>query len=123
MVKTDSITESGLKKQIARLKAYHGFEDLRGELLRVLWQQAHSDEHSERIVTEIIDTRRPSESGFISCPLPSELIDYARNVPPEKPPAVRDADPRCAVCRGTGWRIIQRDGLSGAEMCGCRRTG
>jgi len=28
----------------------------------------------------------------------------------------------CAVCGGTGWKIIERAGLSGAERCGCAAT-
>lgn len=27
--------------------------------------------------------------------------------------------PVCALCNGTGWRILDRDGLSGAERCDC----
>jgi DNA replication protein DnaC len=29
------------------------------------------------------------------------------------------AETNCAVCDGTGWKIIERAGLSGAERCGC----
>jgi DNA replication protein DnaC len=35
-------------------------------------------------------------------------------------------DPNCAICGGTGWKIIERGGLSGAAACGCEslnRTG
>lgn len=29
------------------------------------------------------------------------------------------ADPKCPVCGGTGWKIVERDGMSGAARCGC----
>lgn len=32
------------------------------------------------------------------------------------------ADPNCPICNGTGLKIIERGGLSGAETCGCRRS-
>ena len=33
------------------------------------------------------------------------------------------ADPNCVKCGGTGWRIVERAGLSGAERCDCVSTG
>ncbi len=32
---------------------------------------------------------------------------------------VRMAQPVCEKCGGTGWIIVEREGLSGAERCGC----
>jgi DNA replication protein DnaC len=29
------------------------------------------------------------------------------------------AEPTCPDCHGTGWKILERDGLSGAEPCDC----
>jgi DNA replication protein DnaC len=29
------------------------------------------------------------------------------------------SEPVCNVCGGTGWRIVERDGISGAERCEC----
>jgi len=29
------------------------------------------------------------------------------------------AEPVCAICQGSGWKIIERDGLSAAERCQC----
>jgi DNA replication protein DnaC len=28
-------------------------------------------------------------------------------------------DTKCTLCEGTGWKIVERAGLSGAERCGC----
>jgi DNA replication protein DnaC len=33
------------------------------------------------------------------------------------------ADPACPKCSGSGWRIEERNGLSGAERCGCDAAG
>ena len=33
------------------------------------------------------------------------------------------ADENCPNCGGTGWRIVERSGLSGAERCDCISTG
>jgi DNA replication protein DnaC len=32
-------------------------------------------------------------------------------------------DPKCVHCGGTGWRIVERDGLSGAARCECFSSG
>lgn len=29
----------------------------------------------------------------------------------------------CPVCNGTGWKIVERDGVSGAQPCGCVASG
>jgi DNA replication protein DnaC len=31
-------------------------------------------------------------------------------------------DPACPVCRGSGWRIEERNGISGADRCVCTRA-
>jgi DNA replication protein DnaC len=33
------------------------------------------------------------------------------------------ADEVCAICGGTGWRIVEKDGLSGAQRCECVALG
>jgi DNA replication protein DnaC len=38
---------------------------------------------------------------------------------PEQAVKQGDAGAVCAVCGGTGWKIIERDGISGAERCEC----
>src|SRR5260370_23092542 len=32
------------------------------------------------------------------------------------------ADVNCSICDGTGWKIVERAGLSGAERCTCAFT-
>jgi hypothetical protein len=111
-------TDAGLKGQLKRVAGYHGYEDLKYELLRVLKSHASSNEHAERIVTHILDTRRPNENGFSSCPTPAELIDYALQVPASLDQR-RNPDKNCSVCGGSGWRIVELKGISGAEKCQC----
>lgn len=111
-------SDGGLKAQLKRLTAYRGYEDLKYDLLRVLRSHAASDEHAERIVTKVLDTRRPNENGFITCPTPAEMIDYAGEVP-ANPKQRKVADQNCSMCGGSGWRIIERRGLSAAETCAC----
>jgi len=111
-------TDTALKAQVKRLAAYHGYDDLKHELLRVLKTKAVSDEHAERIITYILDTRRPNENGFISCPTPAEMIDYVAQVP-ARLNQFKDPDKNCAMCGGSGWRITERGPISGAERCPC----
>jgi hypothetical protein len=103
MVATASLTESGLKKQIGRLRGFTNYDGLRDELLRVLWSRAENDEHAEIIVTEIIDSRTSNENGFTACPTPAELIAIARTVPITKPAGLRAPRKSCAECNGTGY--------------------
>ena len=112
------LTEAGLKVQVKRLAGYHGYNDMKHEILRVLMTHAASDEHAERVITHILDTRRPNENSFISCPTPAEMIDYLAMFPAtlnqRKAP-----DPGCPICGGSGWRFTERDGISGADKCPC----
>lgn len=111
-------TDAGLKAQLKRLVGYRGYEDLKHELLRVLKKDVASDEHAERIMTYILDTRRPNENGFISCPTPAEMKDYSDQVPTRLNQR-KDPDKNCRFCSGTGWRITEYRGLSGADKCAC----
>jgi hypothetical protein len=113
-------TESGLKIQLKRLAGYYGYQDVKFELLRVLGKHAASDEHAERIVTLILDTRRPNENGFLTCPTPAELIDYAAQVP-STTGQMRLPDRNCTMCLGSGWRVVERKGISGADRCPCTK--
>jgi hypothetical protein len=103
MVGTVSLTEGGLKKQIARLRGFANYDGLRDELLRVLWSRAESDEHAERIITEIVDSRTSNENGFTACPAPAELIAIARTIPTSKPTGMRSPRRNCSECGGSGF--------------------
>ncbi len=110
--------EAKIKAQVKRLSGYQGYEDFKHELVRVLWIHADSDERAEKIVTRILDTRRPNDAGFIKCPSPAELIEYAEKENCGK--ALRPAQTDCPDCSGTGWSLIQDEGYSAAKSCKCR---
>jgi hypothetical protein len=114
----EKTTDAGIKAQVKRLAAYYGYEEFKHELVRVLKSRARSNEHVERIVTHILDTRRPNEHGFSSCPTPAEMIDYVAHVAPSLN-QLRNPDKNCSICCGSGWRITERQRLSGAERCQC----
>ncbi len=113
------MTERDLQAQVARLKTLPRGEDqpwgkagepgLREELLRKLWTQAESAEHAKAIIDRVLDS-------VTFCPTPLELSDIAEQVPR---PGQRKPKPRCGSCHGTGFRIVQRGRLSGAEPCQC----
>jgi hypothetical protein len=112
------LTDAGLKAQVKRLGGYPGYDDRKHELVRVLRKHVASDEHVERVITTILDTRRPNEGGFTSCPTPAEMIAYVAQVSAD-PTMRKVADKNCPTCGGSGWRITERGRVSGAEKCAC----
>lgn len=99
------VSDEILKKQLSRLRGFHGFEDLKSELLRIFQRHAKEEGHAERVIDSILDTRRPSETGFVSCPIPAELKDYCEAAPVVDP-SWQKPDPNCPNCKSTpGWRF------------------
>jgi len=117
----DKLTQAHLKKQVARLKVLPRGDErpwgtdkepgLREELLRVLWQQAASDEHATRIIDHLMD-------GAEFCPTPAELMAAAQEVP-ERLGMLREADAQCVNCGGSGWKRTQVGSYSGVKRCEC----
>jgi len=109
-------TASGITKQVKRLRSLPRKEDERPwsavgpEFERILQELSVSDEHTERIVTYIVDSAR-------FCPAPFELRELAACVATGQEEL--RADPLCQICGGDGWRTITRSGLSGVERCKC----
>ncbi len=101
-------TETFMRTQIGRLKGFPRWEGFRDELVKVLWREAYSNDHAERIIDSVIETRRPNEEGFVSCPTVAELMDYCRAVPAERPLERKPADGRCPLCHGIGFVHTQR---------------
>ena len=46
-----------------------------------------------------------------------------RVLPREQETEFVNRGPICALCSGTGWRIIERNGTSGAARCSCHQSG
>lgn len=117
------LSEKTLMAQLKRLKFLRGFEESKDELLRALWNNSHSDGHAERVITRVIDTRRPNKEGFVSCPTPAELADYCAEVP-SNAGGIKAPDKKCKLCADNpGWKVITRDGKSGVDRCPCTKVG
>jgi hypothetical protein len=115
------MSEDFLKNQVRRLTLYTGYEHVRHELLRKLRIEAADENHAERIITHILDNRLPNENGFLNCPTPAELKEYARQIS-AKPNQFKKADKNCPKCCGIGYEITQQGELSGAARCSCTRV-
>jgi hypothetical protein len=106
----DRLTEGVLRRQVQRLKALPRGEErpwgegkepgLRDELLRSLWNQAHSDEHAKRIIDAVIDKSKTF------CPTPAELTEIASMVSPDPQAAEKRAS--CEGCGGVGYTVERR---------------
>lgn len=105
-----ALSEEVITAQIRRLKGFHGWEDWRDELRNVLWREAESDAHAERIVNDVLKTRLPNEKGFTPCPAPAEFALLCGEAPRRAPTQERSTARRdCEFCNGTGWvREIRR---------------
>jgi len=54
--------------------------------------------------------RQPADCGLLRDPVGLSARDNEKTM----------SEPVCPECGGTGWRIIERDGLSGAQPCSCQ---
>jgi hypothetical protein len=99
---TKPLSETGIKKQVGRLRAFANYEALRDELVRCLWTHAHSDEHAARVIDQLVDTRVPNESGYTACPTPAVIITACKAINPTKPKA-STADKKCSASFGSGF--------------------
>lgn len=105
-------TWKDLKAQVARLSQMIGFprepEAIR-ELVLAL-QAASSIEQATEVISAFIDGAE-SDSR---CPMPKAIREACRALQLAPQP-----DPLCQVCGGSGYRVVTRAGLSGAERCRC----
>lgn len=115
-------TVAGLAKQVNRLRALPRGEDerpwkiLAPEYERILGRVGEDDAHLERIIDHVLD-HAAGESRF--CPTPAELANKAEEVSASIQPL--RADPNCVICDGTGWKRVERGGLTGVDRCSCMR--
>jgi hypothetical protein len=104
----------GARREIQRMRQLDGYprfsgdETAENELVLAACRQASELRHIEQAINRIM-----SAGEWTRCPLPHELAAavYAQTPPREF---------GCKQCGGTGWRIVVRGDLSGAEKCGCR---
>lgn len=128
------LNEKHLMAQIGRLKAFHGWENLRHELLKILWRESQSDAHAERITDHVLSELRPNDEGFTACPVPAVFHEYCRCISGTDPAGIRPAKTDCQNCFGSGFVITTRwvrplNGVglepyeaTAAAPCPCRRA-
>ena len=85
---------------------------IRDELGRAIIRHCSSDDHATSVVDKLIDSRfRPT---------PGDIKEAAETVSGGMS-TLNPVDPNCKICNGGGFRIIERDGLTAAAVCSCRK--
>lgn len=104
--------------QIARLVAKPFFvAEAAPELARILFEQCANDDHAERIINAAIQRKfGPHDKIEDRCPGPADLAMLCAEVVPERVELVT-ARSDCPDCGGTGWKIVERGGVTGATRC------
>lgn len=105
------MTRDFCKKQIGRLESLPYFPRTSegiGELIDRLLKVARDEEHAKATVTTLCD--------WSTCPTPHDLARVAWELDSERD---QGASAGCAKCNGTGFRVIERNGISAAAPCSC----
>ena len=101
-----------LKAQISRLGQMRGYPReppaLR-ELVLAL-RTASTLEQATGVITALLE-QATTETW---CPMPGDIQRVCNALRLPFLP-----DPACGTCDGSGWRIVERGGLSGADRCTC----
>jgi hypothetical protein len=119
------LTETGIRKQIQRLKGLPRGEDrpwgndsepgLREELFRMLWRQSESDEEAAKFVDIAMESCK-------FCPSPAELVELCERTrieamqSQEWKSGFEKPDGLCRLCESWGW-VKGPDGLF--RRCQC----
>lgn len=102
------------KRQLRRMSGLDGFPqepEAAEELLKAM-MTFPIERDAEEFVTDWI-ARNPV------CPKPSNLRRTTGPEQREWVPSWAEKKPQCPTCSGTGWRIVERNGMSGAQRCAC----
>lgn len=98
------------KKQISRLAGLDDYPqyypEAEIELVRIAMRYAASEAHLESTINEVCEV-------WLNCPKPAELRGMLQR---ERQEFVNRACPHCA---GSGWKIVERKGISGVARCPC----
>lgn len=109
------------KKQVMRLGQMLGFPRDNAEALRELVsavQVANTRAMAEAAITNVLDTATTD----IRCPMPAEIRRWINERQESEDTAQKRRTRECRVCSGTGVEIVERNGLSGARECACRKS-
>lgn len=110
------ITRDLAKKQIRRLSGQPFFkadEFAMRELVDTLVAVAEDDGHAQSIVSECLGLVDEDERPVCAAPQDIKRIAFQTRRTELRPQA------ECPRCSGSGWRVRERNGFSGAERCDC----
>jgi hypothetical protein len=110
------------KKQVMRLGQLMGFPRDNApaleDMVAAFEKMAESKEESEACVAAFMENADASTR----CPLASQVRRWFNEFGSQKQKEEsRRRTSTCGRCGGTGFRIIERGGLTGAAECECRR--
>ena len=114
------IDRSAAKIQVMRLGQLRYFPKDNPEALKDLVRvmaEASSEHIAGMAVSALLDTA----TAETYCPLPGQLRELFKSVENPITEAQEQRTRDCLVCGGTGLEIIERNGLTGARNCGCRK--
>jgi len=98
------------EQQICRMGGLDDFPkfqpEAEGELVIVAGRFGRSEAHLRGVIDEIM-------AVWTKCPKPAELRALLDRDREEK------VDVNCPLCQGSGWKIIEVEGNSGAARCHC----
>lgn len=104
------ITQKFAEKQVKRLAGLDDFPrfapEAEAELVIMARKYGRSDAHVLAVFDEVMCV-------YTKCPKPSELrhlLDRDRG---------EFSDVNCIFCAGSGWKIVEKEGISGAMRCSC----
>ncbi len=96
--------------QVRRMAGLDGYPkkepEAEAELVIVAGKVGRSEAHLQGVIDEVM-------AVWTKCPKPAEL----RGLLLMAQHSFRDMD--CTFCGGSGWRIVERESVSGAERCAC----
>lgn len=110
-------TDQEITQQAERLLVLPGVP---GEAVReiavALKRHSKTAYHARQIVQVLLD------SGQFF-PSPANIRDAAAVALSEPPPKFRTPNPKCSVCTGSGYAVVERNGAHFADTCPCRVPG
>jgi hypothetical protein len=108
-------TDEMIKKQADRLLTLPANPGDSTEVARAIKRHCKTEYHVKSVVQYLLD-----EQQFY--PTPSAIRSAADMLPSVQPPKYKPAEEDCALCDGTGFVYVLKDGYDCADTCECRKT-